>query len=249
MGHQKSKTAGVGIVCSTKQSAWVSCRSIVPNLRAAYQQSLGKKARLYDFGPHMVLQISRLALQIFKERPSHLIFIDHQPHPEELLRWLREVYGSEPLPKLLFHIFGDFTYFAPKWMSADPVLRAFDVHFICASQRQARLLSRFLAGESNLVSICPFPVDTDVFRFDEGLRASWREQHGIKKQEKVICYTGRLSLQKNVTRLIREFANLSARQITRFIFLSRVALTIWARLFLAWSSLQDLFSGISEMPF
>ena len=199
----------IGLVSSSGQSNWISCQAIVPNLEVAYRQAFGERLKAYSLNEEMREgDLCNLALQISRDRPSRLIFVDHRPHPIRLLRWLRDFYGSAPLPELVFHVYGDFTFHSGAWMDLRPLLLDSKVRFVCASERQGQLLTRFLKDGNSSISICPFPVDTEIFHFDPKARGRYRKQLGLSDHEILIAYAGRLSLQKNVTRLVKEFAEL-----------------------------------------
>jgi glycosyltransferase involved in cell wall biosynthesis len=215
-----ARSSRIGIVCSAELSTWISCRTIVPNLAQAYRKLHGSEAGFYHYQPEMKNKdIIQLAAQIRDDAPARLVFIDHNPHPRGLLVALKALYGKNPLPTMIFHIFGDFTYFSKDWLACEPLLKGVSVQFICASERQAKLISRFLVDTENTVLVCPFPVDTDVYH-DAGKKpGGLRKRLGISNSEKVICYTGRLSLQKNVISLARELVRFSSVNRVPFRFL------------------------------
>ncbi|MGZ3689127.1 MAG: glycosyltransferase family 4 protein, partial [Bdellovibrionota bacterium] len=100
---------------------------------------------------------------------------------------------------------GDFTLHTDAWLGIEPLLRKSGLQLLCASERQGRLVSRFLRAPAKTLAICPFPTDASLFAPDAAAGARWRKRLGIAASDFLICYSGRLSLQKNVLRLIREF--------------------------------------------
>ncbi len=166
-------------------------------------------------------------------RPDEFVVSDTVPHPLELFKNLlvdrteeeRSSLQYESRAKMrpflqslgvadkpwTFHVYGDFTYAARHWLEFGKRENSLGVplRLVCASPRQQRLVSGFLAGSpEETVSCLPFPVDCKAWSFDEELRSEARKALKVAAASKVILYTGRISLQKNVTALVSEFARL-----------------------------------------
>jgi glycosyltransferase involved in cell wall biosynthesis len=206
------------IVTSKELSSWLSCRLITPNLFQAYTGLWARDFNTFSFTKQMqerdVLMYSsevlELAGKIHASRPERIVFLDHAPHPQLLIHALRMKYGRAALPPLYFHVYGDFTYYARSWAACDRLLRKTRVRLICASDRQVALVSRLTAQGERFTVRCPFPVDARIFRSDKSLRALWRRKLGVADSESLITYAGRLSLQKNISRLTVEIYRLWA---------------------------------------
>lgn len=81
--------------------------------------------------------------------------------------------------------------------------------FVVASSSQKKLVNTFLGNsESNDVHELCFPVNEKEYFFDNKERAKLRGELGLSEDDKVILYSGRVSLQKNVDVLIKEFLKL-----------------------------------------
>jgi glycosyltransferase involved in cell wall biosynthesis len=205
-----------GIVMADQISPWTSCQSITRNLSKSYEGFLGT-------GNFDVFKIKTdssnawsLAETIYEHNPTHLIFVDHKPHPMALLESLASVYGNRRLPQLTFHLFGCFTLFPKEWVKVEPLLFQTPTKFICSSPRQAKLVSTFLDETTAQPDVCHFPTDTSVFNYDSELRKKVRAKLKVKDDEIVITYTGRLSLQKNIFRLVRDLSSLWMRSQVPF---------------------------------
>lgn len=201
------------IITAVDPSSWESCRIIAPNLMSAYQLALGEKGyRLFEYPENLSRQATHfrgldlldLARTIHRDQPSRLVFIDHLPHPAPLLMALKVAYGTDPLPPLHFHVYGDFVLHADWWQKLESILTSTQVLFICASGRQANMLSRMLHRMGRSVEVCPFAVDTEHYQASPILRRQWREKLGLKPDEFTLIYSGRLSMQKNVELLMRK---------------------------------------------
>lgn len=194
------------LVVSTQQSHWISCDSILKNLINAYEIcSLSCKIIVTDFK-----EIEILGQAIKKSRPSCLVFPEHGTPPVALIKKLSIVFRNAPAkkrPKLIFHIYGDFTIHLAAWFSLGPDLKDFQVHFLAASESQQKLIQHFLISRGS-VSILPFPVDTEVFH-PRASSLQFRKSMGFKKDDFIFLYAGRFSRQKEVIQLIKIFSDVS----------------------------------------
>jgi glycosyltransferase involved in cell wall biosynthesis len=117
------------------------------------------------------------------------------------------VYGRTPWPSLIFHVYGDFTLYTHLWSECEKKLRDRRVRFICASPRQRQLIAGFVRRSKDMVSVCPFPIAPDEYGWQEGLREKSRSKHGLREDEFTFVYTGRLSMQKNILKMIWDVSN------------------------------------------
>jgi glycosyltransferase involved in cell wall biosynthesis len=163
-------------------------------------------------------EIGQVALDLNAWQPDKIAFIDHDPCPTFLIEALFRL-NPDFQPELIFHIFGDFTLNASSWLGAEKTLRHYLCLFVCASQKQAKLLNQFFAGDKNPVHVIPFPVSENDYFYSNDLRETFRASLEVPANECLFLYSGRLSQQKNVLQLIRAF-DLYQRQI-------HAASTLW----------------------
>lgn len=192
----------IACVFSFKMSNWVSCQKIVFNLHKAYE--LNKDIEIHNFNYSAELEtfeLFKLSEDIQKLRPDAIVFIDHTPHPGPLLALL--VPNMDKV-RYIFHVFGDFTLEYNKWDATGKLLQNRNVDFIVASDRQKNLIDKFLF-EENFSHVCPFPVDPEEFRYDLQLRPQQRKKWGLKDDDFVLLYSGRISRQKRIHTLIEAF--------------------------------------------
>lgn len=195
------------LVEPTVQTTWVSCLSIMPNLVESYEQWVGRPLPKIDYGRHSTsVSTLKAANEILVADPEILVFVDHLQHPLPLLRAIDFVYGRKAWPKLVFHVYGDFTLNTHAWRESEDLLAGQFVRFVTASPRQKEMISRFVKNDAELVSVCPFPVSSREYGFVDGLRSQERAARGYAADEFVMTYTGRLSLQKNIIKMIWEVA-------------------------------------------
>jgi len=196
------------IVKSGFTSTWLSCKMIVPNLVQAY--SIGLKNNnhnisLIDSENLSHDELFRILLKLKQKNVTGFVFLDHFPFPEVFLNALKVIYLTESLaerPNLWFHIYGDLTLLTDKWYKYAQILSLFYVRFACASQAQKKLMIT-LGFEPSLISIVPFPTRDDHFKpLGDQDNLKVREELGIKPDEFIILYTGRLSLQKNLIQML-----------------------------------------------
>lgn len=201
---------------SSQESTWVSCKVISPNLHSAYDALQGEyQVSYFDYtekaitdglltGKDDLLELTKV---IKETRPDYLCFVDHLPVPAMIMKKLVNVLDKDLIPPIIIHLYGDFTYYNFRWLEIGEPFTSHPIKFIVASDAQKKLFSSFL-NETSEDYVCkfPFPVRNNDFYFDEDERVSFRRQMGVKDDEKIILYSGRISLQKNVDVLISNFA-------------------------------------------
>jgi glycosyltransferase involved in cell wall biosynthesis len=201
------------VVVASQPSNWTSNRVISPNLRESYRRLWGEGYDVLSLpidGDETDIRWAARALAA--RRPDRLVFVDHLPHPAALLEQFTSAWEGRRLPALYFHLYGDFTLQLKNWLALEPLLKRASVSWICASDRQAALVGRLLAGPRRAVSLCPFPVDASFFAFDPALRARARARLGVRSDARVLVYAGRFSLQKNSARMLGEAARFLRRK-------------------------------------
>ena len=210
----------IACIYSFKESSWISCQKIVFNLHKSYQQ-LGKDFAIENFNLNEELneisELEALAVSVFKYSPDVISILDHKPHPLGFLKELAQLYKMKKKPKIIFHLFGDFTIYYLQWSSLEKILQDFEVEFLVASDRQKLLIDKMLISKESIV--CPFPVDEKDFHVPDGLREKQRQEWGMKKQDVVFLFTGRLSRQKRTKTLIACFAEEFANDPNAHLFL------------------------------
>lgn len=193
------------------RSTWVSCQSITRNLILVYRYLLKDELCVWDYDESQSFyEVSLLAKRIKDSGFEQVVWVDHHPHPQQLLKALdKEFSESSPKPTLNFHLFGDFSLFASKWKNCSSILKNFPTRFLCASSNQADFIKSFLK-EGKSVFVFPFPVDESSFSFSQEERMNWREKYKVGNNDKIVLYTGRLSIQKNVVEMIRVFSRVKS---------------------------------------
>ncbi len=121
---------------------------------------------------------------------------------ENLKSLLSSVNSNKTL--LIFFIYGDFVRKSANYLALNELLIDKKVHFIAASSSYKKLLSKCLNSNRTLALI-PFPIETTIFKRSQSSRNQFRKLYGLKKDERALLYTGRLSPQKNVELLIDTF--------------------------------------------
>lgn len=178
-------------------STWTSCQYIVPNLKKSFWKCF-PGASSYTIG----MDDSRLFEKIsHSDRDLDIYFLDHHLPGHDFLKVLFEQAKRENIT-FIIQIFGDFTLKTPSWLYLSEIACKVKVKFLVASEAQRKLLAKFLIHSESL-SIIHFPLSSDDFFYDN--QDKWRRKLSISQSENMILYTGRLSLQKNITRLMSSF--------------------------------------------
>lgn len=193
-------------------SSWISCQKIVSNLWESYKATSHSVSWMHFGAEQKSQELILLAQRIVEERPEIISFIDHRPHPYDLLQYLIPFWlkTNAPLPQIIFHIYGDFTLNYHKWANLAHLLKGIKVKFCVASSSQQKLISKLTTQD---IHIIPFSVNSSEFFYDENLRKKTRDELKIK-DEKLFIFTGRLSYQKNIHLLVKEFLSYLDHQKT-----------------------------------
>jgi glycosyltransferase involved in cell wall biosynthesis len=196
----------IAMVDGHLENRWISCSTITKNIKKTYHAndfeiksfSIDAKREKINFSTYKV------AKQVSEYCPDVIALVDYQPVPDFFINCIFERYKDiENKPKIVFHIYGDFTIFLNKWIRCNDTLKHFECKFLAASEAQTNLLRKFISDGDKLVGYHPFPVDTEFFKFDTGLINQAKKRFNIDEDEYVFVYTGRLTLQKNTLKLIK----------------------------------------------
>lgn len=198
----------IALIMGRAQSDWVSCQSISKNLLAAYQMAFKKEdIKIFDYSFTLRDdQIDLLAMEIVSYFPDKIVFLDHYPHIGKLAIAMKKKYLGPERPSLFIHVYGDFTLFLKEWLGLEYLLKNHKIRFFCASDKQLSLIKKLLKSPEHSVSKCPFPVNGEVFFHDPQIRDPVRKGLGLKENQMAFLYTGRMSYQKNILSLVKDFA-------------------------------------------
>lgn len=198
----------IAVVHFSDQSIWGSCQTINRNLVKCYELAFGDRCQFFQMRRTFLgnfPEVAALAEKIYLAKPERIVFIDDpHPHPRRLIEILRTKFGAD-LPPICFHLYGDFLLVAPEWVKLQPALIGARCLFVGASPRHIEMVKPLIENSEDSMVLAPFPVDESAFRCDPVLREEVRKRYGLNKEDRLIVYTGRLTYQKNVLRLIREF--------------------------------------------
>lgn len=205
-----SKYKKIVSIVKESVSSWKSCQSITSNLVAAYSKAFKEKDFRVLTVPNAFNRYDayKLVQEIKNNDIELIIWLDHQPNPakfiNELVRQFRDVDFSLR-PKLIIHIFGDFVLDINQWSSCEESLQNWPLHFITASKKQQKLVESMFFSQRSIISTRAFSVNETLFNFDnfDINRSQLRHRFQVEKNEKVLLYTGRISLQKNVDSLAK----------------------------------------------
>ena len=196
------------LITLAESEYWQSCHYATLGLKSAYFEAFDSSFIEYPLSKFCDPSYLReLAEEIVSSNCGSVVFIDSSPLFGRLLAALHQTgYAGA----FRFHVFGDVVRRSSEWLSYTPFLKGHVVEWVCASERQQRLVNSLLPVGSSLTWVCPFPVFQRDFAFSERLREEKLKQLGFQRDEFVILYTGRMTLQKNVIALLKAFALLPA---------------------------------------
>lgn len=209
----------VTFIYSQFASHWLSCQTITRNLLKSYAQYFSvdnpKKSQIINFNKDTTLfDTEEMASAISSFNPDVIVFLDHSPHPWPLLRSLNHVRLKNrdlKLPRLVFHVYGDFPLMSEEWIKSQDILKNYSINWICASDNQVKLIQKFIKKNQQSIYKVPFPVDQAKFFNDDKLKARTRRKLGIENREVVFVYSGRISYQKRIQDLLDLFEKVILR--------------------------------------
>jgi glycosyltransferase involved in cell wall biosynthesis len=210
------------IIRSALVSTWGSCKVIAPNLQQCYQNLSGPdvEIKFFEISKDFIVEdsirngsyILGLADLVKNFEPTEMIFTDHLPNPADVVMFLSILIPIPKLPPIVFHLYGDFTFFAKHWVRAGEGLKGHKVKIVVASESQANLLRNF-SNENTCIETFLFPVNEGDYYYDHDERIETRKQNQVRDYDQVILYSGRISLQKNVDLVIREYAEICKNSV------------------------------------
>jgi glycosyltransferase involved in cell wall biosynthesis len=173
---------------------WHSCKTILQNLEQAYTLAFGEDLVIADTS-----DLNSLAAH----HPQIIVLADQRLNYEYVVGSLKSVMKG-PIDWVI-HAYGCFPGRVTEFMNAYERMRPDRLKIITASSCFQKMIQQ-LFHSTEMVSKCPFPVSNpEVQPF---LRDKLRAEIGIKQDESVFLYAGRISYQKNVHQLIHLFRQL-----------------------------------------
>lgn len=192
------------IIHSSHESNWASVREILANLRTVYNHLEKEQEMDFRFLGFTNIKESWSRAKIINQwNPQRVFFLDDSPPPSELLASL-STRNPDWQQEVFIHLYGNFTYDFQHWFYAEKFMLGKKIRFICASDRQKKLVSSFI--DPKYIDVLAFPIDENVFKYVPQSRREWRDRLKIAPHEFVLVYAGRFSLQKNLILLLQQFA-------------------------------------------
>lgn len=232
------------LISKDEISAWESCKHITSNLAESYFQAFKDQevVTLKVAEDLSLFQAYAHAEDIKKNKYDLIVWLDHKPNAALMVEALDVTFDQfeyEQKPKFLVHLFGDFVLDCNGWEAVEKSIQRYPVHFIAASERQKKLVETFCVTSSSVCSVIPFPVNEQKFNVENLVdnRKEYREKLNAQ-DDFVIIYTGRISYQKNVDKLIKIFKSLES------------ALNKKAQLWIIgpWDDILLPYAGIEGLP-
>ena len=149
----------VALLHSFTESKWVSCQTITSNLVSSLTEALkGSQIKVFDFNQSdNKYDFLKLIEEVYEYRPERIVFCDHRPQPDfficEYLKHFSQE-QAEHIPEFFVHVYGDFSLDLKEWKNVQEELIEKRVHFICASDKQQKLVSGWINSPEGIVSKC-----------------------------------------------------------------------------------------------
>lgn len=193
----------VALIINPKITYWPSCRSIVTNYIRAYLAISHFHARVFE-APSVSSKsgVDFFLLQLNAFKPDQFVFIDHPEPSHKLVNLISKKFSKTTF---VIHIYGDFWTRASRFIKLNTLLKQRDVRYIVLSNINRILMSRLLCVPLSNIHIVPSPVEEKSFRYRPTKRIQSREKLGLSAHEFVGLYAGRISVDKNVDKIIDLF--------------------------------------------
>lgn len=192
------------ILTTNTDQEWKSYDPITRNLKSCYHL-LNCPKKFFEISQKPSNQEFDLLCNDFSSfLPDVFAVATFQPHPLLYLKHLSKIPSFKKV-KILFHLCGDFSLFTELWKMTEVYLKGHQIHWVVASSAQKSLVDKLIKEKAS-VHVIPFPVNPDSFYFSQSERDETRKSFGLKKDNLVFMYSGRLSYQKNIHHLITWFS-------------------------------------------
>ncbi len=232
------------LISKNEISSWKSCQHISNNLAESYFKAFeSQESQSFKVPEDMSLFYAITCASKIKENGCDVIvWLDHKPNAAKMLEALDIVFSGVEFknkPPFIIHLFGDFVLDCLGWESVEAALKNYPIHFVAASERQKKLVDTFFTGTKTLSSVIPFPVNEKAFNVDNFVdnRKEYRQKFSAGN-DFVILYTGRISYQKNVDKIIKIFHSLRSFTETK--------LQLWIAG--PWDDILLPYAGIKGVP-
>ncbi|MBL7713916.1 MAG: glycosyltransferase [Bdellovibrionales bacterium] len=204
----------VAVLFFSEAHYWKSCQGLISDLAACYDRAFSGAVDFFGIS-HDPSTWEATAQKIAAGNYSVISFIDFRFY---LPFW------TETLKKYLksqvtwgWHTDGSFGNRMPEWISLSKVLKSESVVVFASSTAHQGFVEGILDGE-NLVRRFPFPFVASRQIGEESDGRKWRQKWGIRDDQKVYLYTGRVSYQKNVHHLVNLFSEWKSKDAVLVIY-------------------------------
>lgn len=194
---------------SKVSSDWISCQSITSELIKLYESLPFYEVQVFEFEMPSRESLKQVETTFKRFAPDYIVFIDHAPHPINILKVIDSVCADTECrfrPVIIMHIYGDFLLFIDEWKRSSAYLENFKVMLLTASDAHLGLVKKFVNTKTT-VKVFPFPIDQRFFELNLA-KKSLRNKLKISEDDFVFAYTGRLSRQKQIIPLLELFSRL-----------------------------------------
>lgn len=193
----KLKTA---LIFIKEKSEWQSCNYILENLFEAYRKIDSIELLEIPLRDSSKTECQNAGKIIGQNRCDKIVILDHRFRPFFFVHELLKLTHSF---ELIVHVYGDFFLNLARVKIFDLLIDKAAIKFIAASEAQANLVNLFIHKKEDQSVVIPFPV-SNFYHYNEAKRSQLRLKNSLSEKI-VLCYTGRLSLQKNVMALLPLF--------------------------------------------
>jgi glycosyltransferase involved in cell wall biosynthesis len=191
----------VAVLKTNEASEWASLKTITENLLQAYQLLPSEEFKIYHYNIFERDSFEDLLKHFKKEEITRLVILDNMPRPAVLIKELHERFRFlSYYPEIHVHSYGCIRFWLQNLLEEEEFLNHVRFRLFVGSEAQKNFLKKFFKNDES-ISVCPFPLEDEQFgpppeHRDE--KVILRERFGFASDDKILIFTGRAHLQKNL---------------------------------------------------
>ena len=201
------------VIFSTEDYNWSSCRYIEDNLLYIYRLKSSDNMIFIDIY-NLSFQDIRKKLKNYLSdyRSINLILTSFKTNSLFLEEITKDFPESMEI-SIRWHVYANFINLLQTDQNLNLYLSRYRFSIVPLSKRFSNLIAAYFYGKPPLQSFGPFPIflpskTTNLLVKKTKSKFELRKKYNIPDVQKIICYSGRLSFQKNISSLLKLFQKL-----------------------------------------
>ncbi|MBY0414604.1 MAG: glycosyltransferase family 4 protein [Bdellovibrionales bacterium] len=190
---------GLVIVYNSESHNWKSCEELEESLYRSYKNLCPKNTKFLDLAKDLVnIETPKVTIVIITHKVTSNFWAALE---------------KNNLTQIIWHVFGNFANLFTSNTNLSSILEQFHITLVAASSAQANRINYYLQKDNyKSIKVLSFSADSNSFRQRSQIEnEKTRKKYSLKSEDYLICYAGRLSFQKNITLLLKQFSEFAAQ--------------------------------------